>query len=291
MRLPGFTALGLLGLLQSAIADNDMAALSPPVAPDAPANLGQGVVSLPDRYEFCASLSRDRRRLYIGIEHGEWQSIEAYDWSAEGWTGRQHIVGSPEFNAHDPYLSADETRLYFITRAKGSADIAYLPRGADGVWAEPVVMGEAVNSPSNDYYTSITTAGDLYFSSDRPAGSENYDIFVAKAGADAPPERLPKSVNSRWYEGDPYIDPAGRYLIFASSRPEGRGRGDLYLSIAQQDGGWSEPIAFDERINTPGHELCPLVSLDGSAFLFTSNEDIRWVSSAIIDEMIAQHAP
>ena len=67
------------------------------------------------------------------------------------------------------------------------------------------------------------------------------------------------------------------------------GRGDLYLSIPDGEGGWSYPMAFDERVNTSGHELCPLVTLDGSALLFTSNQDIRWVSTAIIDEMIAAH--
>jgi hypothetical protein len=64
----------------------------------------------------------------------------------------------------------------------------------------------------------------------------------------------------------------------------------LYLSVADGEGGWSQPIAFDERVNTQGHELCPLVSLDGSAFMFTSNEELRWVSTALIEEMIAAHS-
>ena len=97
-------------------------------------------------------------------------------------------------------------------------------------------------------------------------------------------------MNTSAYEGDPYIDPEGRYLIFASSRRRGLGRGDLYLSLPASDGGWSFPVAFDERVNTSGHELCPLVSLDGSAFMFTSNEELRWVSTAIIEEMIAAHS-
>ena len=78
-------------------------------------------------------------------------------------------------------------------------------------------------------------------------------------------------------------------MIFASNRRGGKGRGDIYLSVGDGQGGWSEPIPFDERVNTEGHELCPLVSLDGSAFMFTSNEEIRWVSSAIIEEMIAEY--
>lgn len=262
---------------------------SPPA--EQPETLGEGTVSLPDRYEYCSTLTPDRQTLYIGIEHGNWQSIEAYDWSDEGWTGRRHIVGSPDFNAHDPYLSADGQRLYFINASRGSADIAYLPRQEDGTWGEPEYLGDRVNGPTNDYYSTFTNGGDLYFSSNRPkeAGGNqgDYDIYVARPGAQ--PERLPAPVNTRAYEGDPYVDPKGRYLIFASSRPRGLGRGDLYLSVATSEGGWGEPIAFDSRVNTSGHELCPLVSLDGSAFIFTSNEEIRWVSAGIIEAMIAEH--
>lgn len=261
-----------------------LATPSPPA--ERPEVLGPGTVSLPDRYEYCSSFSRDRRTLYIGIEHGNWQSIEAYDWVEEGWTNRRHIIGSPEFNAHDPYLSADEQRLYFITASRGNADIAYLPRKEDGTWGEPKFLDDDVNGPSNDYYSTFTRSGDLYFSSARADGG--YDIYVARPGAE--PVRLPSPVNTSAYEGDPYIDPDGRYLIFASTRRRGLGRGDLYLSLPDGNGGWSMPIAFDERVNSSGHELCPLVSLDGSAFLFTSNEEIRWVSSALIEEMIAEHS-
>jgi hypothetical protein len=262
----------------------------PPTPPTSrPETLGAGTVSLPDRYEYCSSFTRDRSTLYIGIEHGNWQSIEAYDWVDGGWTNRRHIVGSPDFNAHDPYLSEDGQRLYFINASQGSADIAFLPLQEDGTWGEPEYLGEDVNGPTNDYYSTFTRGGDLYFSSNRPQTEpqDNYDIFVARPGEE--PERLPSPVNTAAYEGDPYIDPDGRYLIFASTRRRGLGRGDLYLSVPDGEGGWSYPIAFDERVNTSGHELCPLVSLDGTAFMFTSNQEIKWVSTDLIEEMIAKH--
>jgi dipeptidyl aminopeptidase/acylaminoacyl peptidase len=282
----GMTVWAILAAVLGMVQSDEVA--PPPEAPATPEILGEGVVSLPDRYEYCSSLSRDRRTLYIGIEHGDWQSLEAYDWDGEAWGNRRHVFGAPDYNAHDPYLSADEQRLYFITAHRGSADIAYLPKLEDGSWGDPEFLGREVNGPANDYYTSFTDDGTLYFSSNRE-GAQGYDIHVARPGEE--PERLPSPVNTAAYEGDPYIDPEGRYLIFASTRRRGLGRGDLYLSLPDGEGGWSYPIAFDERVNTAGHELCPLVSLDGSAFLFTSKEEIRWVSTVIIEEMIAEHAP
>lgn len=152
-----------------------------------------------------------------------------------------------------------------------------------------------MNGPAKDNYSSFTKTGDLYFSSNRGGNGEGgaYDIYAGRAGQE--PERLPSErlhllVNTNAYKGDPYIDPDGRYMIFASTRKRGLGRGDLYLSVPDGAGGWSSPIAFDERVNTSGHELCPLVSLDGSAFMFTSNQDICWVSTAIIEAMTAEHS-
>ena len=72
---------------------------------------------------------------------------------------------------------------------------------------------------------------------------------------------------------------AGRYLLFASNRPGGRGRGDRYLSIAAEDGSWSEPIAFDDTINTPGQELCPAVSL-GGALLYGAATEAQALTNA-----------
>ncbi|MCJ8190761.1 TolB family protein [Sphingomicrobium aestuariivivum] len=253
-----------------------------PVPPASPAVLGPGTVSQDGRYEFCSTLSRDRRILYVGIEHGDWQSTLEYRWSGEAWAGPVQRFGTPDYTVQDPYLSHDEQRLYFITRAEGSADIGYYPADGDGGWGEPVLLGEPINSEAQDYFVSKTRGGDYYFSSDRePDGY--YDLYVGREGGEA--KRL-ETVNSDAYEGDPFVDPDGRYLIFASDREGGKGRGDLYFSLSDGAGGWQAPIAFDERVNTAGHELCPMVSLDGSAFMFTSNKDIHWVSTSIIEEMV-----
>ena len=281
---------GSLGLVTVSVLGANGAAPAPQPPVGQPEALGAGIVSQPERYEYCQTFSRDRRTLTIGVEHGDWQSIESYQWDGSQWQGPTPIIGSPEFNAHDPYLSADEQRLYFINQSRGSADLAYLPREDDGTWGKPVYLDPPINGAGNDYYTSITRDGSVFFSSNRAGSARgSYDLYEAKLEGGGEAKRLPDTINSGWYEGDPYVDPDRRYLIFASNRRGGKGRGDLYLSVGDGKGGWGDPIAFDERVNTQGHELCPMVSLDGEAFLFTSNKDIHWVSSAMIEEMIAAH--
>lgn len=250
--------------------------------------LGRGSVSLSDRHEFCASMSADRQTVYVGIEHGTWQSLVAYDRNGHGWAGPRPVLGNSDFTAQDPFLHRDGKRLYFITRARGDADIAYVDADASG-WGQPVLLPAPVNTRSNEYFVSLGRDGTIAFASDRTAsGPGDYDIYLTRRTGDrfSTPAALPYPVNTPSYEGDPFIDPEGRYLIFASNRPGGRGQGDLYLSVAE-NGGWSEPIAFARQINTAGHELCPLVTLDGSTFLFTSDQDVYAISAQIIEEMIA----
>ncbi|MFQ6550656.1 TolB family protein [Aestuariibius sp. 2305UL40-4] len=280
--------LGVLGVV-SAIGIASQLSTTGLEAPAQPSILGRGSISLPDRHEFCSTLTRDGRTAYVGIEHGDWQSIVSYSWDGNNWVGPIHILGSPEYSAQDPYLSKDETRLYFTTRVNGHADIGYLQLELDDEWSEPVLLDDPVNSPGNEYYTSFTSEGDLVFASDREKTQRgDYDIYRAhknKVGFDEPVP-FPEGINTIGYEADPFIDPGGRYLIFASTRSGGRGRGDLYLSVALDDDQWSQPIPFDNSINTTAHELCPAMSLDGTEFMFTSDKDIRWVSSTVVDRLV-----
>lgn len=257
-----------------------------PAPPTDPEIFGPGTVSLPDRHEFCSTLSADRKTVYIGIEHGRWQSMAGHRWNGANWGAPFYEAGSPEFTMQDPYLSPDGERLYFITRSRGSADIAYAERDTSGGWGEPVFLPQPVNTEANEYYTSLTKDGAIIFASDARDGG--YDLYSAEPEGEgyAKPELFPDGVNTRRYEADPFIDPDGRYLIFASNRPEGQGRGDIYIAFAESDGSWSDPVPIDERVNTSGHELCPSVTPDGKIFMYTSRQDIYWMSAAFIEDML-----
>ncbi|MBG6129007.1 hypothetical protein IWQ47_000301 [Aquimarina sp. EL_43] len=96
---------------------------------------------------------------------------------------------------------------------------------------------------------------------------------------------LGDSINTSNYEADVFVDPEETYVIFCARRPEGLGRGDLYISFKNTDGTWTKSINMGEKINTKNHELCPFVSKDGKYFFYTSNQDIYWVSTKIIDAL------
>ena len=66
---------------------------------------------------------------------------------------------------------------------------------------------------------------------------------------------------------------------------EGYGRGDLYISFKTEQGQWTKALNMGLSINTQHHELCPFVTHDGNYLFYTSQQDIYWVGTEIIEEL------
>ena len=118
-------------------------------------------------------------------------------------------------------------------------------------------------------------------------GEDNQDIYYSKFsdGEFQKAVLLGEAINTENYEADVFIDPDEKYMIFCSMRPEGLGRGDLYISFKNDDGSWRKAVNVGDSINTKNHELCPFVTDDGRFLFYTSNEDIFWVSTDIIKSL------
>ena len=61
---------------------------------------------------------------------------------------------------------------------------------ANSEWSEPVNLGPVVNSSSNEQNATLARDGlSLYFSSNRPGGAGNLDIWVSRRAARTSPSR------------------------------------------------------------------------------------------------------
>ncbi|MEO1170613.1 MAG: hypothetical protein AAFX94_00965 [Myxococcota bacterium] len=227
-------------------------------------------------------MSPRHRDLFYGVEFaGNRVEIWRRRWSGSALSAPEPLFVDSKATYHDPILSLDGSRLYFTSDREGSAgsDLWYAERDGKGGFADPVRLGPSINGPGDEYYTSLNAAGDLFFSSDR---NGSFDIFVSrktKSGF-APAEALGAAVNGPGYEVDPYVAPDGSYLVFVSIRPDGAGRGDLYISRRQKEGRWSEAKNLGPRVNTEGHELCPWVL--GDTLFLSAAGDLRWVSAKVL---------
>ncbi len=67
------------------------------------------------------------------------------------------------------------------------------------------------------------------------------------------------------------ITPDRKAIIMSIERKNGYGGLDLYVSLLQKDGTYSEPILLSDTINTPFDEATPFIAPDSKTLYFSSN--------------------
>ncbi len=194
------------------------------------------------------------------------------------WTAPEVLPFSGRYAEADPAFSPDGNRLFFVSRRPlgGTGDpkdwdIWTVDRTAGG-WGEPQVLGGPINTDQHEIHPSFTRDGTLYFSSNRTGGYGAFDIYRSRFvdGVYGEPENLGAAVNTPRGEGDVFVAPDERYIVFSGSRADGYGRDDLYVSFRRSDGSWTEARNLGEAVNSATIEYTPQVSPDGRYLFFTS---------------------
>lgn len=257
-----------------------------------PEKFAPGLISMPLEYEFGSTFSRDGKEFFYGVDVNGKAETRYMRLSNGQWTAPEVLLSHDVFGYNDPMLSVDEQKLYVISNQSensdtpGDYDIWYIQRVGRG-WSQPINAGPMINTEtSNEYYISFTASGAMYFGSNKAAAPDrgnDFDIYKSEFNEGLFQEAIRMPFNSEYYEADVFVAPDESYVIFAAEKPEGLGRGDLYISFQENDE-WTSPVNMGEPINDPGHQLCPFVSYDGKYFFFTSNRDIYWVSAKVLDQ-------
>ncbi|QHT72135.1 hypothetical protein GXP67_22565 [Rhodocytophaga rosea] len=252
-----------------------------------------GIVSVKDRYEFGSVFTKDGKDFYFAIEEEKRPRIECIKYENDKWSEPAKVLASDKYGYNDPFLSPDEQRLFFISDQamdgkgdKKDIDIWYVERQKDG-WSKPLNAGKEINSAHNEYYISFTKGGTMYYSSNKQAEnvkSNKYDIYTSPFSKSAfgASTRLGSAINSEHYEADVFVSPNEDYLIYCAERPDGVGRGDLWISFKDSKGQWGKAKNMGNAINTQGYEFCPFVTADGKYLFFSRDGDIFWVDAKVI---------
>jgi beta-lactamase regulating signal transducer with metallopeptidase domain len=86
------------------------------------------------------------------------------------------------------------------------------------------------------------------------------------------PTNLGPTVNSSYFEWDPYISADGLSLYFLSGRPGGFGRSDIWVTTRKtKDDPWGSPVNLGPTVNTSAFEGAPCISADGLELYFVSD--------------------
>lgn len=193
-----------------------------------------------------------------------------------------------EFDEYWPSLTADEG-YFSMTRklnkkqgqsefGRGIHEDIYLSKRAQGVWQNAANVGTSINTIGNEGAQSISLDGRYLFfvACDRQVGLGGCDIYYSIHEGDkwSPAINCGVPVNSKHWETSPSLSPAGDELYFASTRPGGQGKCDIWKCKVeiQADGKlkFSNPVNLGPTINTKEDELSPFIHADNQTLYFSS---------------------
>lgn len=214
------------------------------------------------------------------------------------WTTPSPVNFSGKFNDVDLFLTSDgKSMIYCSGRIVNEGKVVRMNNDfwvsvrTGDLWGEPAKFAEEAVSEFEDYFPIVTKSGNLYFNSQREGPGTN-DIYCSKCvnGSYSATAKLPEPINSPYREFDAFVSQDEKMIVFSSERPGGLGGSDIYISFKKTDNSWSEPMNLGNDINSASSEYGATISPDGKYLFYTSgrngSEDIFWVSSKIIEEII-----
>jgi hypothetical protein len=250
-----------------------------------PVNLGPAVNTPND--EYWPSLSVDEQTLVITRLLKSDNPIIKYQedffishWSGNEWAEMKN-AGSPlnTSNNEGAQTISGDGRLMIFTACnradgQGRCDLYYSVKSGEE-WSLPKNMGKPVNTSYRETQPSIAPDGrTLYFSSDRPGGKGQHDIWVSYLNDNdkwAQPINLGDTINSSGTELSPFIHPDNQSLYFSSDGHLGLGGYDLFVSRRNSNGRWLKPENLGYPINTNRDEIGLIVNPRGNLAYYSSD--------------------
>jgi len=187
-------------------------------------------------------------------------------------------------------LGSGEFEMYFAsfaTAGRGGPALTnlYFSTWKAGKWSDPVPVAE-LNTEYHDRMPSVSQDGKiLFFSSDRPGGHGNDDIWYSEwdtAKKKWGPAKNAGGINTAASEFTPALHADGITLYFSSNKAGGVGGSDIYFtqSIARLENeklpdilakGWTVPQNLGKPYNSEFDDEYPTAILNGERMYFTSN--------------------
>jgi outer membrane protein OmpA-like peptidoglycan-associated protein len=145
----------------------------------------------------------------------------------------------------------------------------------DGYWAHTEEF-KTINTKYNEGSACLSLDGKfLYFSRCGAPGSfGNCDLYFAKLGKDSTwtdVKNLGSSINSSGWDSHPSLSHRGDTLFFASNRSGGFGLSDIYFSVKDKTGGWTQARNVGPVLNTVNSEVSPFFHHRHNTLYFSSN--------------------
>ena len=247
--------------------------------PDSPTVFMENVVST-NLNERDMAIAPDGTEMYYTIQANQNATstiIRRRKSANNNWSEPEVATFSGRYSDLEPAFSADGKKIYFSSNRPVEGqdtkdfDIWYVEKTGEK-WSNPKNLGMPVNTKANEFYPSVSSTGNIYFTAEYENGVGKEDIYISRwvNGGFAKPTPLDTAVNSNFWEFNAFVTTDERYIIFTSyGRKNDKGGGDLYISTKNSEGQWT-PAKVLTVANSNRLDYCPFVTPDQKTFFFTS---------------------
>jgi outer membrane protein OmpA-like peptidoglycan-associated protein/tetratricopeptide (TPR) repeat protein len=173
-------------------------------------------------------------------------------------------------------ISKDGSEL-FVYRGKDKGGDIYVSNLKKGEWKSPASWNSKLSSDQSETSIFTQTGDTVYFVSankDLTLGGKDIMMSVKNLkGKWLKPTNMSSLINTRYDEEGIFLTPDGKTLYFSSRGHNTMGGYDVFKSVMQPDGTWSDPENMGYPVNTPDDELFFCFSNNGkAAYLSTIRE-------------------
>jgi hypothetical protein len=139
---------------------------------------------------------------------------------------------------------------------------------------EAIPRKEAVdnlNDKKNNFVVGINTTEDILYLNHPKSAEKGFQFSKRPSDKWISPETIEiPGLPLIGYRGL-YVTPDYKQIIVSMEGNDTQGKEDLYISLRNQNGDWSEPVNLGVTVNTSGRELSPFLSADKRKLYFASD--------------------
>jgi outer membrane protein OmpA-like peptidoglycan-associated protein len=202
---------------------------------------------------------------------------DIYQVSKNGSSWKSPIRNSmckPQFNEATVSVSIDERRIYTYNDKVGVGDI-YYSDFQNGKFSDilPVDLKDVNDNNWWDTHFTVSPDGNLiFFVSDKPGGYGKRDIYFMEKinGEWSKPQNIGGNINTWSDEDSPFMGLDNNTLYFSSNDSTSMGEFDIFMTVRDENGIWSQPVNLGYPINSVGDDIFYSHTSDGRKAYFTS---------------------
>ncbi|MEM9326268.1 MAG: OmpA family protein [Bacteroidota bacterium] len=175
-----------------------------------------------------------------------------------------------------PVLTIDNREIYYTKRdgrtPQYDEDIV-VATWKDGYWTKARSISREINGYTNEGACTVSADGRtlIFTACEGRKSYGNCDLYISTRinGQWTKPQNLGANVNSSYWDSQPALSADAKTLFFASNRPGGRGKRDIWMSRYEHDK-WAKPENLGGAVNTPFDETTPFIHVNGESLFFAS---------------------